>query len=500
MAAMEIKTRHPGIRWCIVGDRSDPVIAFAVDELQRSIQHRVPYTLEVRAQISDAECASRHLFLVGTATDDPRLKRLIARRQLVEPRSEEGYSLACLASPWNAEHKLVVVAGTDPRGALYGAVDLIANELGLELPSLGSDRMRTELDLLAPFARQDAPLLANRGVWTWGYVMYDYRRFFDNMARLRMNMVTIWNDCVPLNCAEVIDFAHRRGIRVILGFAWGWGHRDIDLAKPSDRAALKRQVLEEYRENYHHLELDGIYFQTLTEHDNTRIGGRSLASLVCVLVNEISRALLRLDPRLVIQFGLHASSIQDDHGDLAALDPRVTIVWENAGGLPYSYIPDAHIRTPHPAQKRMIERLPTPEKTLAYSRKLAAIRPGSEFALVPKGWLQLRWAEDFEHHGPFLLGERDHEYIRSRLAERQPRWDALNAKWLRSYPQAARFYRAMLDCRPERLTVTGLIEDGMLEEKIQSSVAIFAQTLWNPRRPDSELLHQASTPYYQRGW
>ena len=44
-----------------------------------------------------------------------------------------------------------------------------------------------------------APALENRGLWTWGYVIYDYRRYLDNMARLKLNMLVVWNDCAPRN-------------------------------------------------------------------------------------------------------------------------------------------------------------------------------------------------------------------------------------------------------------------------------------------------------------
>ena len=46
------------------------------------------------------------------------------------------------------------------------------------------------------------------GIWPWGHVIYDYRGFLDNMKRLGMNSVIIWNDIVPLNSEDVLDYAH----------------------------------------------------------------------------------------------------------------------------------------------------------------------------------------------------------------------------------------------------------------------------------------------------
>ena len=37
-----------------------------------------------------------------------------------------------------------------------------------------------------------------------------------------MNRLLFWNDDAPLNCQEIIDYAQSRGVKVVLGFAWGW--------------------------------------------------------------------------------------------------------------------------------------------------------------------------------------------------------------------------------------------------------------------------------------
>jgi hypothetical protein len=92
---------------------------------------------------------------------------------------------------------------------------------------------------------------------------------------------------------------------------------------------------------------------------------------------------------------------------------------------------------------------------------------------------------------------RDPAYIRERCRQRQPYWDKINAMWLKHYPQAVYFYRAMLDCRPPKMTAIGLVEDGIFEERIQLSIAIFGETLWNPRREPEDILQLALSPYYR---
>jgi len=106
----------------------------------------------------------------------------------------------------------------------------------------------------------------------------------------------------------------------------------------------------------------------------------------------------------------------------------------------------------------------------------------------------LRWEDEFAKHGPFLLGERDPDYLRERLAARQGEWNNINSAWLRHYPLAARFYREVLAVNPHVLA-TGLVEDGLFDGRIQPSVALLGEMLWNPHQPDGELLARALRPY-----
>jgi hypothetical protein len=384
---------------------------------------------------------------------------------------------------------MFVIAGADPAGVLYGIEDFNARVLA-SLPAPPWSDLPTALQSVPLASVSEYPFVPTRGVWTWGYVIYDYRRFFDHMARLRMNSIICWNDCLPVNCADFISHARARGISVILGFHWGWG-TDLDITKVEDRRAIRDAVLERYRRDYAGLDIDGIYFQTLTEHSETSLAGRTTASWACQLTNEVSRALLDDAPDIRIYFGLHATSIGDEYRDLAPLDPRVTIVWEDAGAVPFPYDPLASLPWPSPDASPLDS-----AATLDYAKRLASLRPGGTFAMVPKGWTSIDWRGEFEHHGLFILGERGRDFTRRRLLLRQPRWDFVNSLWLENFPLAARFYREMLSATGGKLAAWGLIEDGLLDEAIAPSVSLFAETLWNPERSDREILASAMSPYY----
>lgn len=476
--------RFPGVRWNLYYGDYTGVEEHAVNELQRIVQVYQPYVVQTRSAAAETLDPEDHAILVGTARNNPWIAKLAQQGLLTAPTHRQGYSLASLASPWAADRKLLVVAGTDPAGVLYGVQDFRMRVLPEINPS-DRDQFRDAFDSMKSFALTDHPRIDNRGIWTWGYVIYDYRRFIDNMVRLKMNLLVIWNDIPPINCVQVLDYAHARGIRVILGFHWGWGLAGVNLARPEDRQRIKDAVVRNYRENYRGLKIDGIYFQTLTEHNELTLDGQSVAAAVCRLVNETAQSLWEIEPALYIQLGLHATSIRERYTDLCDLDPRVTIAWEDAGVIPYSYNP---VTTPEDAFGPLCPGVESPEATIDYSRRLATFRKDSEFAMVAKGWTCLRWEKEFEHHGPFILGERDPEFIRRRLADRQSRWDKVNALWTRNLSHALRFYQAILECRPPVTTVAALIEDGPFEPAIQPAAAIFAEALWDPARPAEEIL------------
>ena len=48
------------------------------------------------------------------------------------------------------------------------------------------------------------------------------------------------------------------------------------------------------------------------------------------------------------------------------------------------------------------------------------------------------------------------------------------------------------------MTVLALIEDGIFEEKIQLSTALYAEMIWNSRRSIKDVLQQATNPYYSQ--
>ena len=82
------------------------------------------------------------------------------------------------------------------------------------------------------------------------------------MARLRLNEVVIWNDCVPFNAKDIVAYAHALGIKGVWGFAWGWAVKCAqimeELCREEGLQKLKESVLNTYETQYAQTECDGI--------------------------------------------------------------------------------------------------------------------------------------------------------------------------------------------------------------------------------------------------
>ncbi len=312
--------RYPGPRWAIAFGSQEDESGFALEELYRCMQTFLPYVIEVHpAHEIDPQTFSGHLILLGTPADNLHLQALERWGKLHLPVYSQGFGLHNSPSSFDPSLHRVIIAGRSPAGVLHAVETFNARILGNLFPrEPDQDRLRRCLDTMNTFSIQEAPAIPERGLWTWGYVIHDFRRFLDAMARLRFNCLTIWNDIPPLNARQIIETAHTRGIKIILGFPWGWG-MDYNLADPIDRQKIQTLVLKHFQQHIQPLRPDGIYFQSLTEHNDLVLNGQTVASLTCELVNQTSAALYALEPGLDIRFGLHATSIRECYRDLRNL-------------------------------------------------------------------------------------------------------------------------------------------------------------------------------------
>ena len=320
------------------------------------------------------------------------------------------------------------------------------------------------------------PAITHRGLWMWGHCIYDYRKLFENMARLKLNEIIIWNDYLPINHREVVEAAHRLGIKVIWGFAWGWdtGTTRMDL---SDNASLQRAadaVLEIYERDYADCGADGIYFQSFTETSRESLNGRLIAQVVVEWVNGIAERLLEKHPNLLLQFGLHASSVKQRLNYIAKIDPRIHIIWEDCGDFPYAYMPCMQS---------------DPAGTRAFTDAMLSLRPGTTTGAVLKGMICLDWSK-FEHQrGSYVLGCADETTIQKRLPAAKRIWRYIQSDWMTRGDMCRQTIEQL---SAQNVELYALAEDGVIERGMTLPVALYAAMLWNPGQNFADMLRETA--------
>ncbi len=429
----------------------------------------------------ESDLSGFDLVVIGTVKSNKFLFELSESGAFEAPTKKEGYLIKIMKNPRSPENTLIILLGADSVGAMYASVDLGAYVLPY-LDTKDPDQ-RYPLNvlcdgLLSDYERVSAPALADRGIWTWGHVIYDYKSYIANMARLKMNTLILWNDRVPANIDDITATAHSYGIKIYLGFSWGWNEArsengSLDISDEARLADIQRSIVENYRQNYMRLDIDGVYFQSFTEFSEDVMNGVCIADRVVKFVNDTALEILKLSPDLKMMFGLHATSVASRLDAILKTDPRIMIVWEDLGAFPYAYTP---------------RQLANYSDTVKLSEKVAVLRGENElFGVVTKGLICLDWSS-FKHiKGEFIMGMQSRSFIEKRTREKAKVWKYIDAYWIKNAEYALEAVKRLKDTNSKAL-VTGLIEDGMLEDEIHSSAAIFAELLWDPCRNAEDII------------
>lgn len=479
-------------RWVIVTESYCGVLRKGVELLNETVTDLYKDFLSVYTidSLETGILENSNVILVGKNTAT-LIQKLIDNGQITPCTKAQGYSAKVMENPWNAEKQMVVIAGSDDHGAVYGCVDFCNQYCGYHVYKCGKylDCMTKGFfdtpfhEKLPAWEQISAPDVQDRGIWTWGHTIYDYRAFFENMLRLKLNEVVIWNDYAPINADEIVNYAHELGIKLIWGFAWGWGV-DCNTSAQLDDASLKHlkdQIIAKYEREYAHSNCDGIYFQSFTELHTTHIGEKLIAETVVDLVNDTAGALLDKYPDLHIQFGLHAWSVKEHTQYIAKVDPRVYIVWENCGAFPFEG------EFAEVGDERNAGDL---TETRKFVEKIAVLRGKDDrFGAVLKGMTALDWSTFIHQQPALIIGKRSRRFMAERTRERNRLWQFRQTNWIRHVEYVRLIVQSMLKDK-DYMNIQGLVEDGMFETEISLPVAIYAETLWDCRKDGMETVQQ----------
>ena len=456
----------------VYGRMENEIQKRAVEELTTIL---LDYTLEYPLSIQYEETMDMSDFkciYIGTKDNNPYLRKT----STAVLTKEEEYHIKAAGS-------VVTIEGYDDAGVLYGVLDFY-NKYIVRSEHPDTDRYWVnflENDTFPDFEYESAPSVKERGLWTWGHVIYDYRGYLDHMMKLKMNQVIIWNDFVPTNAKEIIAYAHARNVKVIWGFAWLWD-TNCERFHIQNLEGFSEQIFEQYEREYAGAGGDGIYFQTFTELGKEHIDGVLIAEAAAKFVNRTAALFYNKYPDIEIQFGLHATSVKDRLEFIKTVDPRMRIVWENCGAFPFSYVP---------------KDVSTFDDTKQFVRTIAQLRGRDDrFGVVTKGLVKLDWSR-FEHaKGSQCIGVSS-EYVKKNRIERKRRiWRYIQSGWMSYADKAYEMVQEMCRVKDGNLCVCALVEDGMFEENIMYPVALYSEMLWDCNADIKDLMSQVALRSY----
>ncbi len=467
--------------WKIVYTRYEGFEKHAIDFLSREagkylIREEGIYKIHVLPCEKEGVSIKDNAIVIGCFEESKTVQKYIKEEEL----DGKDYLVKILINPNNPDARIVIITAKDPKNVFYGAIAFTDNypldcaplHGGLKIPQWIYDYEMPTFEL-AQRAK-----IQTRSVFTWGQPINDYREYIRNLARLKHNQVIIWNDYMPINAKEIVDYAHSYGLEVIWGYSWGWKENRKKLGQLTEEflRTLQANVLREYEENYKQTGCDGIYFQSFTEMQEAYIGEKLVAEVVTDFVNETVAEFFKRYPTMKIQFGLHATSVKNHLEQLARVDKRVEIVWEDCGTFPFDYEPI--IRTEREY-----------EETLALTRKIIQLRKDAPLGLVIKGFMTLDWEMFVHQSGPFVLGENHADIKNHDRKMRQPIWQMFESGWIAHGNYALRLIREAYQLTNGNVNICMA---GVFDGEISLPHALCAEMAFDPEQEFPALLQKVS--------
>lgn len=415
--------------WKIIYSNEDQISRKALQFLskeagQHLVREKGVYRLYVLPCEKEGAEFAKNTILLGLYDSSKEIQKYISAEEV----PADGFAVKVVESPLDPEEgRIVILTAHKAQELFYAAVHFIDDYVPANAPLHGSNAMPDLIydSPLRPYFYGETPDHATRSIFSWGHSINNYRAYIDNMARMKFNELILWNDFVPVNIRDVIDYAHSYGIRVILGYAWGWkpNCRGIQELSDEDLAQIKKGIVDAYRNVYKPICPDGIYFQSFTEMKRDAIGERNIAETVVSLVNEAAAELWRITPDLRLIFGLHATSVREQLDHIAKVDPRIQILWEDCGDFPYHYRP-------------FIKNQEKYEESYDFTKKLLELRGGVGVGLAFKGMMVMDWKKFVSQSGPYVMGEGAQSLIEHDTGIRRNAWRIFSANWMASCPEA----------------------------------------------------------------
>lgn len=469
--------------WLLIYDKYEGLYAKAVDTVSGFVSGHFKRTLEAKSvdNLSETDLTENNVVYIG-GTNNYVAEKIIRENQLSITSDNEGFTCYAGKSFFTEGKQSAAVISDSQVGALYGANELVNVYFGSVIYTARPAQRYEQkeyfenifVDAFPTWKVTCTPKIKTRAAWTWGDRIYDFKKYFDNLAKLKFNEVVIWNDFIPLNAKEVVTYAHSLGIKIIWGFSWGWelsNDKESQLLEKINDGylqTLREAIVKKYQDEYAKSEGDGIYFQTFTENKTEKIGDKTMAEIITEFINLTANQLLEKFPDLEIQFGIHATSVKEHFVELSKIDKRIAIIWEDCGAFPYSYNPSETTEY---------------DKTMQFVDNIINLRGESEkFGSVLKSMVNLDWNNFAHQKGRYVLGVKTQEFMNEKQHYLNKIWKMCQAEWIQNCELFRKFIENVSTKNPDS-NLQILLEDSLMETGIPFPLAFFAQTLWDYHTP-----------------
>lgn len=418
---------------------------------------------------------SKNAFLISCYNDSKMIQKFVKPNEV----PANGFLVKIIKNPNDSDGRIVILTAHTEQELFYSVVSFLDDYIPNNAPYTSNPMPDLVFDyILKEYSYSETPDFETRSVFTWGHSINDYRSYIDNMARLKFNELIIWNDYIPLNMSELIDYAHSYGIKVILGYAWGWDTGDVKVELTEENLnKIKEHAVKQYCDEYINTKCDGIYFQSFTERQEEYIGNKLVAEAVTEMVNEIAKKLWKITPNLRLLFGLHATSVKNHLDYISKIDQHIELYWEDCGEFPY------HYRTYVQGKNEF-------EETLKFTKEILDLREGKGVVLVLKGVMMLDWTKFVHQSGPYIIGENSSLIKNHDRNMRASSWRKYSAEWIKNGEYALRMLRYIKENKHDNV---GVCLAGTFDGGIYFPTAIYAQMFRNTDDEYGEVMRKVTS-------
>lgn len=450
--------------WKIIYNKYSGASKRAIDLLSKEagkllIREEMVYSIYILPCEKEGCEVSKCAFFVSLYDESPMIRKYVNPDEV----PEGGYTVKVIRNPEDEEGSFVFLTARDERSLFYSVVSFLDDYIPINAPARGANYMMDKIfdEPLPEYSYSEVPDHKIRSIFTWGHSISSYREYIDNAARTKYNEIIIWNDYIPINIDEIIEYAHSYGISIVLGYSWGWreiGNKATVITEETIEN-LKKLIVKTYREQYAPVKCDGIYFQSFTERKEDRVGGKLISELVTDMVNDVADKLWEITPDLRLIFGLHASSVTNHLDQIARINPKIEILWEDCGSFPFDYA--SRVKT----EEGYVE-------TLAFVKKILELRDGKGVGFAFKGTMMLDWSKKVGQRGPYVMGENAHEIADHDRRLRAKAWRKFAADWMCN---GDRVHQMMKYINDNQLSDTTMCNAGTFDGGIYLPFALCAE-------------------------